>query len=47
MYENFIVENIESLEKKIESVRSAQKEFSKYSQEQVDRIFKKLRLRLI
>ena len=40
MNNNLLVDNIESLEKTIERVRKAQKEFSKYSQEQIDKIFK-------
>ena len=34
------VDSIEALQKTIETVRQAQKEFSKYTQEQVDKIFK-------
>ena len=34
------VDSIEALQKTIEKVRKAQKEFSKYTQEQVDKIFK-------
>ena len=34
-----IVDNVESLEETIRSVREAQKEFAKFSQEQVDKIF--------
>ena len=34
------VDSIETLQKTIEKVRKAQKEFSKYTQEQVDKIFK-------
>ena len=38
--ENIIVDSIENLNLVLDRVREAQKEFSKYSQEQVDRIFK-------
>lgn len=38
--ENIIVDSIENLELVLDRVREAQKEFSKYTQEQVDRIFK-------
>ena len=38
--ENKIVESLESLTKTIEQVRKAQREFSKFSQEKVDEIFK-------
>ena len=34
-----IVDSVESLQKAIDSVRKAQKEFAKYSQEEVDKIF--------
>ena len=34
-----IVNSVESLKKRIESVRAAQKEFSKFTQEKVDEIF--------
>ena len=37
--EEMIVNSVESLEKTIERVRIAQKKFSKYSQEEVDKIF--------
>ena len=37
--EEMIVNSIETLEKAIERVRSAQQKFSKYSQEEVDKIF--------
>ena len=37
-----LVNNIESLEKEMENVRNAQKIFSKFTQEQVDRIFKEV-----
>ncbi len=37
--DEIIVNSVESLEKVIERVRNAQKKFSKYSQEQVDKIF--------
>ena len=33
------VDSIENLQQTIETVRKAQKEFSKYTQEQVDKIF--------
>lgn len=36
---DFIVDNIENLTIKIDKLRKAQKEFAKYSQEQVDKIF--------
>ena len=38
--ENIIVDSIENLDLILDRVRGAQKEFSKFSQEQVDRIFK-------
>ena len=38
--ENIIVDSIENLDLILDRVREAQKEFSKFSQEQVDRIFK-------
>ena len=38
--ENIIVDSIENLNLVLDRVREAQKEFSKYTQEQVDRIFK-------
>ena len=38
--ENIIVDSIENLDLVLDRVREAQKEFSKYTQEQVDRIFK-------
>ena len=38
--ENIIVDSIENLEVCLDRVRNAQKEFSKFSQEQVDKIFK-------
>ena len=38
--ENIIVDSIENLDLVLDRVREAQKEFSKFSQEQVDRIFK-------
>ena len=38
--ENIIVDSIENLDLVLNRVREAQKEFSKYTQEQVDRIFK-------
>ena len=38
--ENIIVDSIENLNIVLDRVREAQKEFSKFSQEQVDRIFK-------
>ena len=39
--ENYdIVDSIESFERNLEKVRNAQKEFSKFSQEKVDEIFK-------
>ena len=41
--ENIIVDSIENLDLVLDRVREAQKEFSKYTQEQVD----KLRLLLI
>ena len=37
--DNMIVNSVESLELTLENVRKAQKKFSKYSQEQVDKIF--------
>ena len=38
--ENIIVDSIENLDLVLDRVREAQKEFSKYTQEQVDKIFK-------
>ena len=38
--ENIIVDSIDNLDIVLNRVREAQKEFSKFSQEQVDRIFK-------
>ena len=38
--ENIIVDSIENLDRVLDRVREAQKEFSKYTQEQVDKIFK-------
>ena len=37
-----LVNNIDSLEKEMQNVRNAQKKFSKFNQEQVDRIFKEV-----
>ena len=39
MSEYECVDNVETLAKTLEKVKNAQKEFSKYSQEQVDKIF--------
>ena len=38
--ENIIVDSIDNLDIVLNRVREAQREFSKFSQEQVDRIFK-------
>ena len=38
--EKYLVDSVESLEKKIGEVRKAQEKFSTYPQEQVDAIFK-------
>lgn len=45
MLERENVVNIETLEKAFERVRKAEEEFSKYSQEQVDKIFKAVALK--
>ena len=39
MSEYECVDSVETLTKTLERVKNAQKEFSKYSQEQVDKIF--------
>lgn len=38
--EKYVVDSVETLEKRLAEVRAAQKEFASYSQEQVDKIFK-------
>ena len=38
--EKYLVDSVEMLEKKLADVRKAQKEFSTFSQEKVDKIFK-------
>ena len=38
--ENYLVDSVESLEKKLSQVKEAQKKFATYTQEQVDKIFK-------
>ena len=45
MYENKNVATLEDLEREISMVREAQKEFSKFSQEQVDKIFRAVALK--
>ena len=40
MSENFKVDNIENLKRKMEQIRKAQEKFSTFSQEKVDKIFK-------
>ena len=37
--ENFIVDSVEALEKKLAQIREAQRIFATYTQEQVDKIF--------
>jgi acetaldehyde dehydrogenase/alcohol dehydrogenase len=38
--ENYVVDSVEALEKKLAQVKEAQRKFSTYTQEQVDKIFK-------
>ena len=38
--EKYVVDSVETLEKRLAEVRAAQKEFASYSQEQVNKIFK-------
>ena len=38
--EKYIVDSVEALEKKLDEIKKAQKIFSAYTQEQVDKIFK-------